>query len=121
MRSRLGCCALLVALCGCIFCGPTQAGTTRPNVILIMTDDQGIGDFGATGNRVTDNTLINNGTNPDPGTGFEFAAADMGLLAFGNYGDNCWQDNVFTTFFKLLAGDPPTCDPPPAPPAPPES
>jgi arylsulfatase/arylsulfatase A len=24
----------------------------RPNVILIMTDDQGIGDFGATGNRV---------------------------------------------------------------------
>ncbi len=28
------------------------ADTTRPNVILIMTDDQGIGDFGATGNRV---------------------------------------------------------------------
>lgn len=27
-----------------------SAGKTRPNVILIMTDDQGIGDFGFTGN-----------------------------------------------------------------------
>ncbi|MFV1967949.1 MAG: arylsulfatase [Pirellulaceae bacterium] len=36
-----------------------NAGSTdRPNVVLIMTDDQGIGDFGATGNRVIETPHI---------------------------------------------------------------
>ncbi len=43
---------LAIGTLACCVLNLQAADTTRPNVILIMTDDQGIGDFGATGNRV---------------------------------------------------------------------
>ena len=53
MTRRFVCCALLIGLHAWLCCGLTAgAESARPNVVLIMTDDQGIGDFGATGNRV---------------------------------------------------------------------
>ncbi len=40
------------ALCCCQLHYQAARAASPPNVILIMTDDQGIGDFGATGNQV---------------------------------------------------------------------
>ncbi len=40
------------AICCCIASHQALRAASPPNVILIMTDDQGIGDFGATGNPV---------------------------------------------------------------------
>lgn len=37
---------------------PNRRDATGPNVVLIMTDDQGIGDFGVTGNRVIETPHI---------------------------------------------------------------
>ena len=42
------CIALLLLLCTVSH----LLAESRPNVVLIMTDDQGIGDFGCTGNPV---------------------------------------------------------------------
>jgi hypothetical protein len=55
---------------------------------------------------------VNNGTDPEQGSGFEFAASDLGYLAFGDGQGNCWSDNVFTTVFSII-GALPEC--PPAP------
>jgi parallel beta-helix repeat protein len=55
----------------------------------------------ATNNRVVDNILRNNGTNPDPATPFAFAASDLGLLTAGDHG-NCYAGNVFGTFFSVI-------------------
>jgi arylsulfatase A-like enzyme len=56
---------IFVAFClmGLVTTTPRPACTladepTRPNVVLIMTDDQGIGDFGATGNSVIETPHI---------------------------------------------------------------
>ena len=35
-----------------VFSANMTVAADRPNVVLIMTDDQGSGDFGATGNQV---------------------------------------------------------------------
>ena len=45
---------ILSALCLSI----TTAKAERPNVIIIITDDQGYGDFGATGNKVIETPNI---------------------------------------------------------------
>ena len=66
-----------------------------------------IADHRARNNRVIGNTLLNNGTNPDPSHPFSFAAADLGALTLGA-GGNCERDNVYTTFFSLF-GPLPTC------------
>lgn len=52
-------------------------------------------------NQIRGNTLINNGTNPDLTSPFFFAAADMTLFVPGDYG-NCWEDNVYKTYFGLV-------------------
>ncbi|HEY8503019.1 MAG TPA: arylsulfatase [Gemmataceae bacterium] len=44
--------ALTAALLGPAAPAPAADPPRRPNVVLIMTDDQGYGDFGATGNKV---------------------------------------------------------------------
>jgi parallel beta-helix repeat protein len=64
-----------------------------------------LADQGANDNRVEENVLINNGTNPDPGP-FQPFAADLTLLTLGDNG-NCYQNNVFTTFFSTLGVLPP--------------
>ncbi len=55
----------------------------------------------ATGNRVLDNLLRNNGTNANPAEPFAFAASDLALLTAGDHG-NCYAGNVFATFFSTL-------------------
>jgi hypothetical protein len=58
-------------------------------------------DHAASNNRVVENLLTNNGTNPDPAHPFSFAASDLGLLTLGDNG-NCYEGNLFTTFFSTL-------------------
>ena len=60
-----------------------------------------VADSEATNNRVVDNVLRNNGTNPDPATPFAFAASDLGLLTGGDHG-NCYAGNQFGTFFSVI-------------------
>jgi parallel beta-helix repeat protein len=63
-------------------------------------------DQGAENNRVVGNVLVNNGT--DTSGPLFFLAADLTLLAPAER-NNCYQDNVYATFFPpgLV---PPTCD-----------
>ncbi|HET6922072.1 MAG TPA: right-handed parallel beta-helix repeat-containing protein, partial [Anaeromyxobacteraceae bacterium] len=60
-----------------------------------------VADSEATGNRVVDNVLRNNGASPDPTAPFAFAASDLALLTAGDHG-NCYADNQFGTFFSLI-------------------
>jgi len=68
--------------------------------------DEFLADEGAENNRVVGNVLVNNGTSAS-GPLF-FLAADLTLLSPAERG-NCYEDNVYTTFFPpgLV---PPTCD-----------
>jgi arylsulfatase/arylsulfatase A len=54
--SARSCGFLLCVAMSCVACVAVAA--ERPNVILIMTDDQGIGDFGATGNKAIETPNI---------------------------------------------------------------
>ena len=63
-----------------------------------------VGDQGASGNVVIENTLINNGTDPG-GHPFGFAAADLTLLSTPP--TNCYADNIFTTAFSIIGILPP--------------
>jgi len=65
-----------------------------------------IADNEATNNRVVDNFLRNNGTNPEPTSPFAFAASDLALLTAGDHG-NCYADNEFGTFFSVIGVLPP--------------
>ncbi|MDH3201895.1 MAG: hypothetical protein OEM15_13460 [Myxococcales bacterium] len=68
-------------------------------------------DATAENNRIVGNTLVNNGTNPDP-SDFDDFAADLTLLTLPDH-NNCFADNVFTTSFSLLqVGLPPCPDEP---------
>jgi parallel beta-helix repeat protein len=65
-----------------------------------------IADQSSENNRVFDNVLVNNGTNP---TGpFAQYAGDITFLTFGDHG-NCFSENVFSTFFSLI-GFLPECE-----------
>jgi parallel beta-helix repeat protein len=64
-------------------------------------------DSPATNNRVVENTLIDNGLNPDPSHPFAFVASDLALLSFGQ--GNCYQRNSYTTFGGLFSPPPPEC------------
>jgi parallel beta-helix repeat protein len=59
-------------------------------------------------NRVVGNTLVNNGTEPDPEHPFAFTASDLILLA--GEGRNCWSDNEFDTLFTLSGEPLPACE-----------
>jgi parallel beta-helix repeat protein len=72
-----------------------------PSITLPFLADQD-----ARNNRVVGNTLVNNGTNPDPHP-FAFAAADLTLLSVDDFAGNCYADNTFTTFFSLFGFLPP--------------
>jgi parallel beta-helix repeat protein len=72
-----------------------------------------LADQAAENNTVRQNTLINNGTNPGANNPFAFAAADLTLLTVPpplppDHG-NCYEDNVFTTFFSIFSLVPPPC------------
>jgi parallel beta-helix repeat protein len=58
-----------------------------------------LADQAATNNRIADNVLVNNATNPVGD--FAFAAADLSLLTAEAQG-NCYEGNLFTTFFSLI-------------------
>jgi parallel beta-helix repeat protein len=60
-------------------------------------------------NRLIDNVMVNNGTNPDPSHPFSFAAADWGLLITDVH-LNCASGNVFSTFFSLFGFGLPACE-----------
>jgi len=67
-----------------------------------------VADNTARRNRVVDNVLIENGTRPDPGHPFAFAAAD--LVALGGRNGNCYSGNVFATVFAFFGGSLPECE-----------
>ena len=60
-----------------------------------------LADQDARGNRIVSNTLVNNGTNPDPHP-FASAAADLTLLSADPLAGNCYADNAFATSFSLF-------------------
>jgi parallel beta-helix repeat protein len=74
-------------------------------------------DQAAENNRVEGNTLINNGTAPVPHP-FAFSAADLTLITLPDDNGNCYEDNVFATFFsfwEFFFGNPPPWSPPSCP------
>jgi hypothetical protein len=58
-------------------------------------------DQSARNNQVIENLLLDNGNNVDPGNPFAFAASDLALITLEDNA-NCYQDNLFTTFFSTL-------------------
>jgi parallel beta-helix repeat protein len=58
-------------------------------------------DSEATGNRVIDNVITGNGTQPDPENPFSVFASDVALLTTGDHG-NCYSGNLFDTVASLL-------------------
>lgn len=62
-------------------------------------------DQSATNNTVRENTVVDNGTNPDPGSPFAGLAADLILVSLGE--GNCFENNVFATYFSILGILPP--------------
>jgi parallel beta-helix repeat protein len=71
-------------------------------------------DSQASDNQVIDNTIVGNGTNPDPSSPFAPLASDIGLLTGGDHG-NCFSGNVFDTSISLI-GVLPECPEEPAAP-----
>lgn len=66
-------------------------------------------DQNSANNRVVRNEFENNGTDPIDHP-FDFAAADISVVTFGDWG-NCFEDNVFGTSFTFFGfGDLPACD-----------
>jgi hypothetical protein len=68
-----------------------------------------VADQQARRNRIVDNTLENNGGNPDPSHPFAPAAADLALVTSGING-NCASGNALTTFFSFLGFALPECE-----------
>jgi parallel beta-helix repeat protein len=58
-------------------------------------------DQSARNNQVIENLLLDNGNQVDPGNPFAFAASDLALITLDDNA-NCYQDNLFTTFFSTL-------------------
>jgi parallel beta-helix repeat protein len=106
------------------FEGTPFACSLDPTITLEFLLDQAAED-----NRVEDNILVNNGTDPDPGNPFPDFAAELTLLTLpasfvGLPGDdrpyhgNCYEDNQpedasFFSLFDATIGVPPPWTPPP--------
>ena len=89
------------------YCLATQGGPFDCSVDPEVADSpEFLLDHEASNNRVVNNLVWNNGTNPNPDDPFAFTAADLGLLVLGDHG-NCYADNVFATFFSTLGVLPP--------------
>jgi hypothetical protein len=75
-------------------------------------------DQAAENNRVVENTLINNGTDPVAHP-FDFSAADLTLITLPDDHGNCFEDNSLSaTFFSLIeffSGNPRPWSPPSCP------
>jgi parallel beta-helix repeat protein len=63
-------------------------------------------DHAASNNQVIENLLVDNGTNTDPSNPFAFAASDLALVTAADEG-NCYEGNIFATFFSTLGILPP--------------
>ncbi len=83
------------------YCAVVQGGPFDCSVDPDVTSHPGFVALSeATGNRVEDDVLRRNGTNPEPSP-FAFAASDLALLTAGDHG-NCFAGNVYETFFSLI-------------------
>jgi len=81
--------------CAVVSGGPFDC-TVDPEVSLGFVLDSA-----ASNNRVVENVVVNNGTNPDPTHPFSFVASDLALVTDGDNG-NCYAGNLFTTLFSTL-------------------
>jgi parallel beta-helix repeat protein len=84
----------------------TVSGTSYDCALDPDISPEFVADQAASNNRIVENVLINNGTNPDLENPFGFAAADFTLLSLVDNG-NCYEDNFFSTFFSTLGLLPP--------------
>jgi parallel beta-helix repeat protein len=75
---------------------PCDGPMMDPNVTPEFIADQA-----ATNNRIEENVLVNNGTDPDPGD-FDFGAADLTYISGTPDSGNCRVDNIFTKLFSLV-------------------
>lgn len=71
----------------------TVAGTPFDCEVDSSVSPEFLADQAATNNRVVDNRLLDNGTNPLPGHPFSPFAADIILLTLGDWG-NCFAGNL---------------------------
>ena len=85
----------LVDYCLVVLGGPFDCGVDPEVTPGFVADGE------ATNNRVVDNVLRNDGTNPDPSAPFAFATSHLGLLTGADHG-NCYAGNQFGTFFSLI-------------------
>jgi len=91
----------------------TLAGTPFDCSLDPSITPEYLADQAAENNTVRGNTLINNGTDAGAGNPFGFAASDMALLTipppFPPFHGNCYEGNIFTTFFSFFSPVPPAC------------
>jgi len=91
------------------YCLPFQ-GTPFDCSIDPTITPEFLADQAAENNSVVGNTVLNNGTDPDPGP-FQPFAADLTFLVtpppFPPDHGNCFQDNIFTTAFSTIGVLPP--------------
>ncbi len=80
-----------------------QGGT--PNDCSVIPP---IADPSPDNNRIEKNTLVNNGTNPDPSHPLAPFAADLVNVTLGSSG-NCYKKNTFATYASLTGGGPHQC------------
>lgn len=78
----------------------TVSGTPFDCALDSTVSPEFLADQAASNNRVVDNVVLDNGTNPLPGHPFAPFAADLILLTLGDWG-NCYAGNVPETLTSV--------------------
>jgi parallel beta-helix repeat protein len=87
----------------------TTAATPFPCNVDPDVTPEFVADAAPRNNRVVDNVLVNNGNGNQAGNPFGFAAADLTLITIPDQG-NCYENNLYTTFFSFIHAAPPPCN-----------